>query len=132
MTEGYLILGPDDNVDRVELLAKSIKNIDSTRPITFITYEYIKSINGVDDIIRIDPITLPNKNLQYFYRVMNSPYDKTIAFTENQLLLSFDINVWETLSGLGPIVFPDCRLSYSYEKISNDSSMFKFSWLFIS
>ena len=121
MTEGYLILGADDNIERVSLLAKSIKAIDSTRKVAVVTYEHTKSIDGVDIIVVADKFSPPSARLQYFYRVMKSPFDRTIAFDKNQLLLSFDVNIWETLRGLGPVVLPDTRNSYSYEAITANS-----------
>lgn len=121
MTEGYLILGDDDNIDIVSLLATSIKSFDSDRKIAVVTYKDTKKIEGVDIIVNAEEFIPPSTELQYFYRVIKSPFDRTIAFISNQLLLSFDVNVWETLRGLGPVVLHNKRYSYSYEEISADS-----------
>ena len=119
MTEGYLILGLTvDNIKQCELLAQSIKRLDSTRPVVAVTYSDTEfRLIDIDDVVYTDTYTVTPNGLEYFNSVMSSPFDRTIALLPTQLLTQFNPGVWENLRSLGPIVFPKDMLSYSYEQI---------------
>ena len=121
MTEGYVILQvTQENIKQAELLACTIHAQDSTRPIAIITNDYdIEKVEFVDKIVYLDKNSAPNNELEYFKNCLSSPYLQSICFTVNQLLTSFNPIVWENLKGMGPVVFPKTRYSFSYETIED-------------
>ncbi len=120
MSEGYLITNCSlANVMQVELLARSIHFFDPERPISIVTSEpgVAKSIPHIDKEITLatdDEILTAN----YFHSLLNSPYEKTIAFQPDQLLTNFNPAVWENLRGMNSIVLPKNRYNFNGEKIS--------------
>ena len=119
MNEGYLItLLTRDNITEVELLAGSIKAIDPDRQVVAITQDDVGEISTLDDIIRLDGLC-DDDNFNYFFSLMNSPFEKTIAFLPDQILTKFNTQAWESLRGLGGIVLPKNRYSFSGEIIDN-------------
>ena len=115
MDEGYLIVNAtSDNIKQVELLVHSIKAIDPERPITVTTFDdNVKKITSAE-VLEMDS-TITNKVLQYFKSLHAAPYDKTIALLPDQLLTYFNVDVWEALRGMGPVVIPKHKYSFSGE-----------------
>jgi hypothetical protein len=122
MTEGYLITGVNaDNLKYLELMINDINHLDPSRKIS-IAGSNIGHIENslIDSKIEFDLEYIEkNPNIIYFSSVMQSPYDRTIVFLPDQLLTEFNTEVWENLRGLGPVVFPKTRKSFSYEDIPN-------------
>jgi hypothetical protein len=117
MNEGYLItLLTRDNITEVELLAGSIKAIDATRQVVAITQDDIEGIDALDQIIKLDGLC-DDDNFNYFFSLIHSPFEKTIAFLPDQILTRFNTGVWESLRGLGGVVLPKNRYSFSGEYI---------------
>ncbi len=119
MSEGYLILNcSDDNLTQVELLVKSIRFFDDTRPVSVVA-----SSEGITDVIPyidkeivIDTLSdIPTA--EYFHSLLASPYEKTIAFYPDQLLTNFNPAVWENLRGMNSIVLPKTRFNFNGEVI---------------
>jgi len=124
MSEGYLIVGCSmKNLTQVELLAKSIRLADPARPISIISHEA-----GLKDyILHIDQEILfeskrMNSTAVYFHSLLKSPYEKTIAFLPDQLLIDFNTDVWENLRGMNSIVIPKTVKSFNGEIISADQT----------
>lgn len=116
-TEGYLIVHLNkDNIDQVELLAGSIKAIDATRRVVSITNDEIKTINNVDEVIRLDGLC-DDGTFNYFFSLLNSPFEKTVALMPDQILTAFNVDVWESLRGLGAMVVPKNRFAFNGEVI---------------
>lgn len=120
MSEGYLILNCKNNNElQVELLVKSIRFFDKSRPISIIGKIDNTSIaNIIDKLIKIE---LPDQDIvvaEYFKSLLESPYEKTIAFLPDQILTDFDVNIWENLRGLNSIVLPKTIKNYNNEVIS--------------
>lgn len=124
MTEGYLITGVTaDNLKYVEILVNDINHFDPQRKISIAGHGIDKLENSYIDkkIIFDSEFAEKNPNIIYFNSVMQSPYERTIVFLPDQLLTEFNIEVWENLRGLGPIVFPKTRKYFSYEDIPNSA-----------
>lgn len=122
MTEGYLITGVNaDNLKYLELMINDINHLDPSRKISIAGSNTGLIENSlIDSKIEFDVEYIEkNPNIIYFSSVMQSPYDRTIVFLPDQLLTEFNTEVWENLRGLGPIVFPKTRKSFSYEDIPN-------------
>lgn len=120
MNEGYLIpLLNDSNVAQVELLACSIKAIDQTRRVVAVANKEFTGIKGVDLIITPEGLC-DDDTFNYFYGLLKSPFDKTIAFLPDQILTKFNVDVWESLRGLSGVVIPKTRNSFSGEQIGNE------------
>jgi len=109
--EGYLIInGHEENIFEINLLIQSIKHIDSKKRIGVIAnYKDLKFIDA-DDIIYIDE---PNPTVLFFKSLLASPYTKTIALLPDQLLTSFNPNIWENLRGMNSVVLPKNRYSFN-------------------
>jgi hypothetical protein len=115
MSEGYLIpLLNDDTVTQVELLACSIKAIDKTRRVVAVANKEFKGLRGVDSIIVPEGICDDN-TFNYFYSLLKSPFDKTIAFLPDQILTKFNVDVWESLRGLAGVVVPKNKHNFAGE-----------------
>lgn len=124
MTEGYLITGVNaNNLKYVELMINDINHLDPSRSISIAGcgIDNIKNSLLHSKIVFDEEYIEKNPNIIYFSSVMQSPYDRTIVFLPNQLLTEFNIEVWENLRGLGPVVFPKTRKSFSYEDIPNSA-----------
>ena len=120
MNEGYLIpLLNDSNVAQVELLACSIKAIDNTRRIVAVANKEFTGIKGVDLVITPEGLC-DDDTFNYFYGLLKSPFDKTIAFLPDQILTKFNVDVWEALRGLSGIVVPKTRNSFSGDPIGEE------------
>jgi hypothetical protein len=124
MSEGYLIVGCSmKNLTQVELLAKSIRLADPARPISIISYDA-----GLKDyILHIDQDIIfesrrMNSTAAYFHSLLKSPYEKTIAFLPDQLLIDFNTDVWENLRGMNSIVIPKTVKSFNGEIIPADQT----------
>ena len=122
MTEGYLITGVTaNNLKFVEILVNDINHLDPSRKISLAG----SGIENIENSLVASKICFEadfiekNPNIIYFSSVMQSPYDRTIVFLPDQLLTEFNVEVWENLRGLGPVVFPKTRKSFAYEEISN-------------
>lgn len=117
MNEGYLIVNAtNDNLKQVELLVHSIKKIDKSRPIIIASCNTdLKTISGITDIVTVENVD--NKVLQYFKCLLASPLDKTIALLPDQILTEFNVDVWESLRGMGPIVIPEKKLNFAGDRI---------------
>lgn len=118
MDEGYLILNATgDNQIQVDLLAHSIASIDPSRPIAVVSMdENFKNSNSNIQVIELDRVG-DNVVLHYFKSIVASPFVKTMAFLPDQLLTKFNVGVWESLRGMGPMVIPEKKLSFSGERI---------------
>lgn len=117
MSEGYIIpLLTEENVEQVEMLACSIKRIDPLRKVVAIAREQQNSIKGVDQIKVLDGLC-DDDTFNYFFSLLHSPFDKTIAFLPDQILTKFNTDVWEGLRGLGSMVMLENRSSFSGERI---------------
>jgi len=118
MEEGYLIVNAtNENLIQVELLIYSIKKIDPSRPVIVTTFdEELKNVKGVTDLIHLDSVG-ENKVLQYFKSLLATPLEKTIALLPDQLLTKFNVDVWESLRGMGPIIIPEKKLSFAGDRI---------------
>lgn len=109
MTEGYVIINCSSNsvVEsvQVELLAKSIRRADPSRPITLVatSASFINPVASFCDAVIVED---PNPTSRYFKSLLASPYTKTIAFQPNQLLTKFNPLVWENLRSMTAIVLP--------------------------
>lgn len=114
--EGYLIpLVTSDNLWQAELLAQSIKAIDHNRQVVAITREQISS-SVLDQVITLDGLC-DDDNFNYFFSLLHSPFEKTIAVLPDQILTKFNVGAWESLRGLGGMVLPKNRYSFSGELI---------------
>lgn len=117
MSEGYLILNcSEENLTQVELLVKSIRFFDATRPVSIVTETkgIANRISYVDKEIVIES-DIPTAN--YFHSLLGSPYEKTIAFEPDQILTNFNPAVWENLRGMNSIVLPKTRFNFNGEVI---------------
>jgi hypothetical protein len=116
MDEGYLIInGHSENILEVNLLIHSIKKIDSKRPVCVaVNSKDVKFIQA-DKIIYIEE---SNPTVAFFKSMLDSPYVKTIALLPDQILTSFDTNIWENLRGMGPIVLPEHKFAFNDEIIN--------------
>ncbi len=123
MSEGYLITNCSmKNLTQVEILVKSIRFFDPTRPISIATHEsdLKKYLLYIDREIQVtDSVKIPTAF--YFHCLLSSPYEKTIAFYPDQILTNFNPDVWENLRGMNSIVLPKNRYSFNKEKIENTS-----------
>lgn len=125
MSEGYLITDCSmKNLTQVELLIKSIKCFDPTKPISIIAHEknLKKYLLYVDNEIFIEKNKRSIPTAVYFHSLLQSPYEKTITFQPDQLLTDFDPSVWENLRGMNSIVLPKTRFSFNGQTI--DSSIY--------
>lgn len=112
--EGYLIpLVNSDNLWQAELLAGSIKAIDPSRSVVAITATQLSS-SVLDKVILLDGLC-DDDNFNYFFSLLHSPFEKTIAFLPDQILTKFNVGAWESLRGLGGVVLPKNRYSFSGE-----------------
>lgn len=117
-TEGYLIpLVTSDNLWQAELLAHSIKSIDPDRRVVAVTRDLISS-SILNQVIQLAGLC-DDDNFNYFFSLLNSPFEKTIALMPDQILTKFNTDVWESLRGLGGVVLPKNRHSFSGEQISD-------------
>ena len=108
------------NLTQVEILVKSIRFFDPTRPISIATHEsdLKKYLLYIDKEIQVTKsIKIPTAF--YFHCLLNS--DKTIAFYPDQILTNFNPDVWENLRGMNSVVIPKTRYSFNGEKIDNNS-----------
>jgi hypothetical protein len=123
MTEGYLIINSNkDNVVEVNLLIQSIRNIDPTRSIgVVVNSEDLKFIDA-DNVVCVND---SNPTVEFFKSLLASPYTKTIALLPNQLLTSFNTNIWENLRSINSIVLPENRYAYNNKII--DPSLYGLS-----
>lgn len=117
MNEGYLILNCSaENLIQAELLIKSIKFFDSTRPISIVTHEngLAQKLPYVDKevLLTTDPEII---TANFFHSLLNSPYEKTIALAPDQILTNFNPEVWENLRGMNSIVLPKHRHNFTGE-----------------
>jgi hypothetical protein len=117
MSEGYLITNCSaDNLLQVELLVKSIKYFDKERPVSIVTHEpgLVEKLSYIDKevVLTTDPEIV---TANYFHSLLNSPYEKTIAFLPDQLLTNFNPEVWENLRGMNGIVLPKHRYNFNGE-----------------
>lgn len=122
MSEGYLIVNCSmKNLTQVELLIKSIRLHDPSRPISIIAHEKNLSsyILYVDNEIYIDKKRKGESTL-YFDSLLASPYEKTIAFEPDQLLTEFNPAVWENLRGMNCIVIPKTRFNFDNTELKHD------------
>lgn len=122
MSEGYLIVDCSmKNLTQVELLIKSIRLHDPSRPISIIAHEknLKKYLLYVDQEIYIERHKKSIPTAIYFHSLLQSPYEKTIAFQPDQLLTAFDPAVWENLRGMNSIVMPKTRSNFNSEKIEH-------------
>ena len=88
-TEGYLIVNLNkNNAEQIELLAGSIKAIDATRRVVAITNDGIKTVINVDEVIRLDGLC-DDDTFNYFFTLLHSPFEKTMAFMPDQIMTSF-------------------------------------------
>ena len=116
--EGYLIpLVSSGNLWQAELLAHSIKAIDPDRAVVAISAEQLLS-SVLDKVILLDGLC-DDDNFNYFFSLLHSPFEKTIAFLPDQILTKFNVGAWESLRGLGGVVLPKNRYSFSGELISD-------------
>lgn len=116
--EGYLIpLVSGANLWQAELLAHSIKAIDPDRSVVAISAEQLSS-SILDRVILLDGLC-DDDNFNYFFSLLHSPFEKTIAFLPDQILTKFNVGAWESLRGLGGFVLPKNRYSFSGELISD-------------
>lgn len=114
MSEGYLIVNcSKNNLTQVELLVKSIRFFDPGRPISIIAEEedLKKYLLYIDQEILLEETAI--KTATYFHSLLKSPYEKTIAFYPDQLLTSFNSDVWENLRGMNSIVIPKTRFNFN-------------------
>jgi hypothetical protein len=119
MNEGYLIpLVTAENAEQVELLAHTIKRLDPSRHVAAITKEKIDKISSVDDVIVLDGLC-DDETFNYFFSLLHSPFDKTIALLPDQLLTYFNTDVWENLRGLGSMVILDKKYSFNGETLDD-------------
>jgi len=118
MLEGYMIVNATrNNLPQVGLLVHSIKKVDASRPIVVTTFDpELTNIQGITDLIRIEG-DIKNTVLQYFKSLVETPFEKTIAFLPDQILTAFNVDVWEPLRGMGPIVIPEKKISFSGDRI---------------
>lgn len=115
-TEGYLIpLVTSDNLWQAELLAHSIKAADPGRSVVAVSRAQLSS-SEIDQIIQLDGLC-DDDNFNYFFSLLHSPFEKTMAFLPDQILTKFNVSVWESLRGLGGMVMPKNRHSFSGEPI---------------
>ena len=122
MSEGYLITNCSmKNLTQVELLVKSIRFFDPHRPISIVTDEknLKKYLLYIDHEIFIENES-KIETAFYFHSLLNSPYDKTIAFYPDQILTNFNPDVWENLRGMNSIVLPKNRYSFNKEIINSE------------
>jgi len=117
MSEGYLIpLLTEENHEQVEMLACTIKKIDPLRKVVAVSHKQLNSLKGVDQIKVLDGLC-DDATFNYFFSLLHSPFDKTIAFLPDQILTKFNTDVWEGLRGLGSMVMLKNRYSFSGETI---------------
>ena len=116
--EGYLIpLVTSENLWQAELLASSIKAIDPDKRVVAISQTKLSSTD-LDEVIQLDGLC-DDDNFNYFFTLLHSPFEKTIAFLPDQILTKFNVAAWESLRGLGGVVLPKNRYSFSGELISD-------------
>ena len=114
MSEGYLILNcTRENLVQIELLAKSIRFFDNTRPICIL----INDESLTDDLSIIGSCIVieddDNVTLRYYKSLLASPFAKTIAFMPDQILTNFNVQIWENLRSMSSIVLIKNRYSYN-------------------
>lgn len=119
MSEGYLIVNcSKNNLTQVEILVKSIRYFDKSRPISIIGYEtdLKKYLLYIDKELQIEP---SNETADYFRFLLGTPYEKTIAFAPDQILTDFDPKVWKNLTTMNDVVIPKNRYSFNGEEIES-------------
>lgn len=117
MSEGYLITNcTEDNLLQVDLLVKSIKYFDASRPVSVVTNkkDLTSKLSYVDKEVYVES-TIPTA--AYFHSLLESPYEKTIAFAPDQILTNFNPSLWENLRGMTSIVLPKHRYNFNGDQI---------------
>lgn len=111
MSEGYLIINStEDNTLEVNLLIESIKKIDPTRSVGVVANDKSIKFIEADDVIYIEET---NPTVAYFKSLLASPYTKTIALLPDQILTSFNTNIWENLRSFDSVIIPKNRYSFN-------------------
>lgn len=120
MSEGYLITNcSHENLVQVELLVKSLRFFDANRPVSIVTQQegIAQTLSYIDkEIVINNNPELSTAN--YYHGLLNSPYEKTIAFAPDQILTNFNADVWENLRGMNSIVLPKNRYNFNGDKIA--------------
>lgn len=117
MNEGYLIpLLTPENRDQVDLLSAMIKAWDPSRKIAAVSKVSVDDLPHVDEVIVLDEL-VDDTTFNYFLSLLNSPFDKTIAFYPDQVLTAFNTGVWESLRGLGSMVVLSSRSAFNGDPV---------------
>lgn len=118
MHEGYLIVNANsENSNQVELLAYSIKKIDSKRRIVATTGDRnLDRISNVDDVVYVN-YDNENQVFGYFNSLRVSPFEKTIALLPDQILTKFDTELWTVLNNMTAIVLPEQKINFAGDRI---------------